>query len=570
MHAETVLLVDHREPQIMESHRLLKQSMRADRNIDPTRSEALQDALALLSLFAPGEQSEAEPKPGRKRPQALGVLTRQDFGGGHQRGLPARLRRARHRHKRHDGLAGADIALKQPEHPFGLLHVGADLLDCALLAAGQLVGQGLRKPPHQRAVPAVAPAWGPPPPGAHQRQRELARQQLIIGQPTPRQGLGLQGFDALRPVQRPQSLGERRKAVLRQPGRVLPLGEPRQPVHRSRRRLGEDPRGQALRHAIDRLDRRHGAEGVLLHDPVGMDDLAAALPQFDLARDEADFSLRQHLTQATRIGVEEDQRHVAAFILDHDAIRRAAAPGRARPVLGNPRGESRRLADGRVEDGPGEAAVHPGMGKMEHKVDDAGRTVGFSQQPVVELGEFRPHARQGGDGREQRIEKRRAHGHGLADFEAVRHRARDIAPVTSRSWPLPRLHADKPAPRGYRERAPRGAPARSAAIVLLPTELSMTGTTVSSADLDPRRRRLLFRAWHRGTREMDLLMGSFADASLKEMSEDDLVVFEALCEVPDRDLFAWLTGKEDVASNYDTEIYRRLQAFHTHGGPIHV
>ena len=98
----------------------------------------------------------------------------------------------------------------------------------------------------------------------------------------------------------------------------------------------------------------------------------------------------------------------------------------------------------------------------------------------------------------------------------------------------------------------------------------MTGTTVSSADLDPRRRRLLFRAWHRGTREMDLLMGSFADASLKQMSEDDLVVFEALCEVPDRDIFAWLTGKEEVASNYDTEIYRRLQAFHTHRGPIHV
>lgn len=98
----------------------------------------------------------------------------------------------------------------------------------------------------------------------------------------------------------------------------------------------------------------------------------------------------------------------------------------------------------------------------------------------------------------------------------------------------------------------------------------MTGTTVSSADLDPRRRRLLFRAWHRGTREMDLLMGSFADAELPTMSEGDLAVFEALCEVPDRDLFAWLTDKADTPSNYDTDVYRRLKAFHTHQRPIHV
>ncbi len=98
----------------------------------------------------------------------------------------------------------------------------------------------------------------------------------------------------------------------------------------------------------------------------------------------------------------------------------------------------------------------------------------------------------------------------------------------------------------------------------------MTGTTVSSADLDPRRRRLLFRAWHRGTREMDLLMGSFADAELPTMNEPDLATFEALCEAPDRDIFAWLTGKSEVPSNYDTDVYRRLVAFHTHRGPIHV
>jgi antitoxin CptB len=98
----------------------------------------------------------------------------------------------------------------------------------------------------------------------------------------------------------------------------------------------------------------------------------------------------------------------------------------------------------------------------------------------------------------------------------------------------------------------------------------MTGTTVSSADIDPRRRRILFRAWHRGTREMDLLMGSFTDSEIRTMSEDDLGVLELLCEAPDRDIFAWLTGKAETPSNYDTPLFRRLKAFHTHQKPVHV
>jgi antitoxin CptB len=99
---------------------------------------------------------------------------------------------------------------------------------------------------------------------------------------------------------------------------------------------------------------------------------------------------------------------------------------------------------------------------------------------------------------------------------------------------------------------------------------SMTGTSVSSADLEPRRRRILFRAWHRGTREMDLLMGRFTDAEIAGMSEDDLTVFEALIEVPDRDLFSWITGTAETPDNYDTGVFKRLKAFHTHGKPIHV
>ncbi len=97
----------------------------------------------------------------------------------------------------------------------------------------------------------------------------------------------------------------------------------------------------------------------------------------------------------------------------------------------------------------------------------------------------------------------------------------------------------------------------------------MSGTTRTSADLDPRRRRILFRAWHRGIREMDLIMGRFADAAIGTMSDAELDDFEQLIEVPDRDLFRWITGDDDTPSNYDTPIFRRIKAFHTHDAPIH-
>lgn len=98
----------------------------------------------------------------------------------------------------------------------------------------------------------------------------------------------------------------------------------------------------------------------------------------------------------------------------------------------------------------------------------------------------------------------------------------------------------------------------------------MTGTVRTSADLDVRRRRILFRSWHRGMREMDLLMGKFADAEISNLSEVELADFELLIEVIDRDLFRWLTGEAETPENYDTPVFRRLRAFHEHAGPLNV
>jgi antitoxin CptB len=89
----------------------------------------------------------------------------------------------------------------------------------------------------------------------------------------------------------------------------------------------------------------------------------------------------------------------------------------------------------------------------------------------------------------------------------------------------------------------------------------MTGSTRSSGGLDDRRKRLLFRCWHRGTREMDLILGRFADAAIAGLSDDELAQFERLIEVPDPDLYAALTGDAPLAAKYRGALYDRIKAF---------
>jgi antitoxin CptB len=80
--------------------------------------------------------------------------------------------------------------------------------------------------------------------------------------------------------------------------------------------------------------------------------------------------------------------------------------------------------------------------------------------------------------------------------------------------------------------------------------------------LEGRRKRLVFRAWHRGTREMDLLLGPFADAAAAGLSADEIAIFEAWLEVPDPDIYAWIVGSAATPAEYDTPLFRRLCAFH--------
>jgi antitoxin CptB len=84
----------------------------------------------------------------------------------------------------------------------------------------------------------------------------------------------------------------------------------------------------------------------------------------------------------------------------------------------------------------------------------------------------------------------------------------------------------------------------------------------TSEDLAMRRRRLRFRCWHRGMKEVDLLLGRFADAHVDALDADGVTAFEALLERPDQDILGWIVGGEPVPDVARSPLIDRLLAFY--------
>lgn len=89
----------------------------------------------------------------------------------------------------------------------------------------------------------------------------------------------------------------------------------------------------------------------------------------------------------------------------------------------------------------------------------------------------------------------------------------------------------------------------------------------TSADpLENIRRRLAWRASRRGIKEMDIIVGGYADAKLPTMTPQELVVFEAMLEIPDQHLLSWVTRQEEVPEDLRSPMLMELLAFR----PEHV
>jgi antitoxin CptB len=79
---------------------------------------------------------------------------------------------------------------------------------------------------------------------------------------------------------------------------------------------------------------------------------------------------------------------------------------------------------------------------------------------------------------------------------------------------------------------------------------------------DVLRRRLLFRCWHRGTQESDLILGPFAEDSVESLDSGQLGRFEALLDCTDPDLFDWIFGVSDPPPpEHDHDVMQLLRSF---------
>ena len=78
---------------------------------------------------------------------------------------------------------------------------------------------------------------------------------------------------------------------------------------------------------------------------------------------------------------------------------------------------------------------------------------------------------------------------------------------------------------------------------------------------DARRKRLRYRAWHRGTKESDIILGTFADARLAGFSDAELQDFETPLDVEDPKIYDWVTGLQPVPAEDDSPVIQELLKF---------
>ena len=93
-------------------------------------------------------------------------------------------------------------------------------------------------------------------------------------------------------------------------------------------------------------------------------------------------------------------------------------------------------------------------------------------------------------------------------------------------------------------------------------------TDLSPTADENRRKRLKFRAWHRGMKEVDLILGPFADSVAERLSQQDLEDFELLLGVPDNDLYDWLCGRSTPPERFRTKLYEQIYDFSRRAGRV--
>jgi hypothetical protein len=124
-HAEAVLLVDDGQRQVFELHLVLDHGMRAYDQAGGAAFDQRQHLAPLFGLLAAGQPGGLDAQGLQPADQLAEMLLGQDFGGRHQRALPARVHAAGRGQRRHHGFAGAHVALQQAVHGDVFLQVAS-------------------------------------------------------------------------------------------------------------------------------------------------------------------------------------------------------------------------------------------------------------------------------------------------------------------------------------------------------------------------------------------------------------------------------------------------------------
>ena len=84
---------------------------------------------------------------------------------------------------------------------------------------------------------------------------------------------------------------------------------------------------------------------------------------------------------------------------------------------------------------------------------------------------------------------------------------------------------------------------------------------MNSTDLETIRKRLKWRANHRGIKEMDIVVGGFAEEKLETLTELQLREFAAILELPDQDLLAWITKQAQIPPEHQSALLDAVLGF---------
>ena len=96
----------------------------------------------------------------------------------------------------------------------------------------------------------------------------------------------------------------------------------------------------------------------------------------------------------------------------------------------------------------------------------------------------------------------------------------------------------------------------------MPSTQQQIDMTTGNAAAERRLKQLIYRANHRGIKEMDIILGEFARARLATLDAHELDQFEALMAEIDRDLLSWFTGEVPVPAEFDTVIFKSILDYH--------